>query len=395
MLPEIRKQFNAQYSDAKYKDMLAFIENSYPGTLEFRIAETPVFFSCDLTKQLIDASEKMVDVIIRPDFMEKTSRAIPANAFVPGKEGHPHFIAFDFGICTDENGNLVPRLIELQGFPTLFGFQELLGIAYNKFFSMPKGFSMYFNNHTHDSYVQLLKNVIVGSYAPEEVVLMDVKPEQQKTRIDFHVIHEYLGIPIVDFYEIYAEGNRLYYERDGRKIYIKRIFNRLIFDDLHKQSDKPTFDIQKEYDVEWITHPNWFYRISKFTLPFLPFDFVPHTQFVSELKQIPDDLQNYVLKPLFSFSGMGVIIDVTPQDIEQIPDKENWILQRKVTYAPAVASPEGGVQCEVRMIYLWEDGKLRPEPALNLMRMSRGKMIGVRYNKDFNWVGATMGFFQS
>lgn len=395
MIPEIRKHFNTLYTDEKYRNMLHFIESTYPGTLEFRIAETPVFFSKELTQQLIEASEKMVDVITAPDFREKTNRAIPANAFVPGPEGRPHYIAFDFGICTDENGKLVPRLIELQGFATLFGFQEFLGISYTKYFDIPEGFTMYFNGHDHNSYVKLLKEVIIGACAPEEVVLMDVKPDQQKTRIDFHVIQQYLGIPIVDFYEIRADGKKLYYERNGERKYIKRIFNRLIFDDLHKQTEAPSFDIQQEYDVEWITHPNWFYRISKFTLPFLPFDFVPHTQFVSELKSIPHDLQNYVLKPLFSFSGMGVIIDVTPADIKQIPDKENWILQRKVQYAPAIYSPEGGVQCEIRMIYFWEDGKARPEPALNLMRMSRGKMIGVRYNKDFNWVGATMGFFES
>jgi hypothetical protein len=394
MIPKIREAFNAGYNEEKYKQFLEHIENRYPGQLAFRIAETPVFFDKELTRKLIDASEKIVDVVVDPGFMQQSQGAIPQQCFVPGHEGHPHYMAFDFAICKDEDGSLTPKLIELQGFATLFGFQEFLGRMYARYFSMPDDFTMYFNGHSHESYIDLLKRVIVGNNKPENVVLMDLKPALQKTRIDFHIMAEYLNIPIVDFYEIKAEGKKLYYEREGNKIYIHRIFNRLIFDDLQQQTQTPSFDILKEYDIEWITHPNWFYRISKFTLPYLNFDFVPYTQFVSALKEYPENLQDYVLKPLYSFSGQGVIIDVTAKDIDDIKDKENWILQRKVKYEPVVHTPEGGVQCEIRMIYFWEEGKPRPEPTLNLMRMSRGKMIGVRYNKDFNWVGASMGFFQ-
>ncbi len=394
MIPKIREEFNAGYNEIKYNELLQFIESNYPKQLEFRVAETPVFFDKELTQKLISASEKIVDVITAPDFIQQSERAIPPQCFVPGKEGRPHFMAFDFGICKDENGKLTPKLIELQGFATLFGFQEFLGRTYASYYSTTDEFTMYFINHKHKTYIELLQKVILGKFKPENVVLMDVKPASQKTRIDFQIMQTYLGIPIVDFYDIYSEGKDLYYVSEGKKIPIHRIFNRLIFDDLHQQNQPPTFDIFKEYNVEWITHPNWFYRISKYTLPFLNFDFVPHTQFVSELKNYPTDLENYVLKPLYSFSGQGVIIDVTAKDIDDVMDKENWILQRKVKYEPAVHTPEGGVQCEIRMIYFWEDDKPRPEPALNLMRLSRGKMIGVRYNKDFNWVGASMGFFE-
>lgn len=393
MIPEIREAFNRQFSDTAYAALLEDIQSKYPNQLEFRVGETPVFFDKALTQKLIDASEKIVDVVMQPEFMEQSERAIPPAYFVPGNEGRPHYMAFDFAICK-EGGTLTPKLIELQGFATLFGFQEYLGKVYEQYYNMPAGFSMYFKGHDHASYFALLKKVILGKYQPSEVVLMDVKPEIQKTRIDFHIMHHELGIPIVDFYEIKSEGKNLFYERDGKKHRIQRIFNRLIFDDLQQQKETPSFSLFNEYDVEWITHPNWFYRISKFTLPFLNFDFVPHTSFVSDLKEYPADLENYVLKPLYSFSGQGVIIDVTQNDLDAVEDKQNWILQRKVKYEPVVLSPEGGVQCEIRMIYFWEDDKLRPEPALNLMRLSRGKMIGVRYNRDFSWVGASMGFFE-
>ncbi len=394
MIPEIRSAFNAGYSEQKYNELLAFIESAYPGQLEFRVAETPVFFDKELTAKLIDASDKIVDTIIAPGFMEESRNAIPSSCFVPGNESRPHYMAFDFGICKDQDGQLVPRLIELQGFATLFGFQEFLGRAYERFFKMPEDFTMYFNGYSHDTYIDLLKRIILGHHHPENVVLMDVKPGVQKTRIDFQIMKDYLGIPVVDYFEIVAEGKKLYYTREGKKIPIHRIFNRLIFDDLQQQTQTPSFDIFKEYDLEWITHPNWFYRISKYTLPYLKFDFVPETEFVSKLKEYPGDLENYVLKPLYSFSGQGVIIDVTTKDLDELKDKESWILQRKVKYEPVISTPEGDVQCEIRMIYFWDDAKSRPEPALNLMRMSRGKMIGVRYNKDFNWVGATMGFFR-
>jgi hypothetical protein len=394
MIPSARKEYNAQFSDEKYQAFLRAIELAYPGQLDFRVSETPVFFDAEMKGKLIGASEKIVDMIVGENFKSLSEPGIPKDCFVPGPEGRPHFLAFDYGICRNEDGSLGPKLIELQGFATLFGFQDFLGRMFEKYFNLPEGFTMYFGGLDHESYKALLREVIVGDRDPEKVVLMDIKPELQKTRIDFAIISDYIGIPIVDYYEIKAEGRNLFYERNGKKIKIEKIFNRLIFDDLKKQDQSPGFDLQKEYDIEWITHPNWFYRVSKYTLPFLNFDFVPHTEFLNRLKNIPGDLENYVLKPLYSFSGMGVKIDVSEKDIEEIPDKENWILQRKVKYEPVIASPEGGVQCEIRIIYFWEPGKPRPEPALNLMRLSRGKMIGIRYNKDFNWVGASMGFFE-
>lgn len=223
---------------------------------------------------------------------------------------------------------------------------------------------------------------------------MDINAPEQKTMIDFKATQQLLQIPILSFGDLKSNGKQLYYEKEGQKIQIKRIYNRLIFDELETIShwEENHVDIRKDFDVEWITHPNWFYRISKYLLPFLKSDAVPEAHFLSSIKTIPHDLENYVLKPLYSFAGQGVIIDVTAQDIAAIKDPENWILQKKVKYQPVISSPDGQVKCEIRLMYLWPDGDEKPTLATNLVRLSRGKMIGVRYNEDFTWVGSTVAF---
>ena len=223
---------------------------------------------------------------------------------------------------------------------------------------------------------------------------MDVNAPSQKTAIDFYITQNMLGIPVVSLGDLKQDGKQLYYEINGKKKFIKRIYNRLIFDEI--DNDPTIFDkvvdIRQPLDVEWITHPNWFYRISKFTMPFLTGDYIPKTQFLHQLSAIPADLENYVLKPLFSFAGQGVIIDVSENDIKTIKDPENWILQEKVNYEPVVQAPDDGVKVEIRLLYLWPNGDDKPTLAINLARLSRGKMIGVRYNKDFDWVGGTLAF---
>jgi hypothetical protein len=251
------------------------------------------------------------------------------------------------------------------------------------------------SGYDKESYIQLLKDIIVGDLDSKNVILLEIFPEQQKTRIDFYATENLLGIKTVCLTKLIAEGNKLYYDNNGEKTEIKRIYNRLIFDDLEKQENLGSIvDLSKEYDVEWLPHPNWFYRISKFTLPFIRNEYVPKTYFLSELKQVPDDLENYVLKPLFSFAGMGVVIDVKKEDIEAVKDPENWILQQKVKYADVVQTPDVPAKAEIRLFYFWKKEWSRPKAVHNLARLSKGKMIGTRYNKDKEWVGGSVAFFE-
>jgi hypothetical protein len=397
MVPSARATFNANFTEEKYQSLLADLQNGISSPIGFRIAETPIFVDADFRDKLISAGDDIIATILRPDFKELTQNAIPERWNIPNENNHAHFIALDFGICKDEEGNLVPKLIEMQGFPSLFGFQAYIGEQYFKTYDLSEDdWTVYFSNLNKGSYLELLRRTIIGPHQPDEVVLMDVNAYDQKTNIDFFVTQEYLGIPIVSLQDLKQVDDQLYYQQKGTLKKIKRIYNRLIFDEIENNDQllREVVDLRQPLDVEWVTHPNWFYRISKYTMPFLKGEFIPKSCFLNKLSTIPVDLNNYVLKPLFSFAGQGVIIDVNQADIDNITDPQNWILQEKVTYEPAIKSPDGGVKAEIRLLYLWPDTDAKPTLAINLARLSRGKMIGVRYNKDFDWVGGNIAFIQ-
>jgi hypothetical protein len=398
MVPALRKAFNAAFTRLRYENFLADLNSRYPGAIEFRIAETPVFVPAFFATKLLEACEYIVDLILDPSFKEWTARAIPPDDQVPNENAHPHFLAFDFGVCDDGHGGWQPQLIEMQGFASLYGFQVYYPETLRRHFHIPENYSQFLNGFDHQSYLDLLRDVIVGDCTPEQVILLEIKPHQQKTRIDFYCTQDYLGITPVCLTELIREGRQLFYlhPATGKKTHIRRIYNRVIFDELHtaaRQFGKEAVDIRQDFDVEWVTHPNWFYRVSKFTLPFLRHPYVPPTYFLNQLKQPPADLENYVLKPLFSFAGQGVIIDPAPADLE-VKDPENWILQQKVKYADLIPTPDIPAKTEIRIMYLWKDNAPRPVPAINLARLSKGKMIGVNFNKDKEWVGGSVGFFE-
>lgn len=394
MNPSARKTYNANFSEKKYKSFLKNLNKDLPQPVGFRVAETPIFLTAGFRDKLIRAGNDIIETILQPNFKEFTEKAIPQKWCVASENDHPHFIALDFGVCKDKMGNIIPKLIELQGFPSLYGFQVSLADNFRDSFDISDDWGIYFSGLDKASYIDLLKKTIIGPYQPDEVILMDVNAPEQKTSVDFYITEKYIGTPVVSLNDLIKEGNQLFYMAGDEKKQVKRIYNRLIFDEIDNDPDifNKVVDIRQSLDVEWITHPNWFYRISKFTMPFLSGDYVPKTQFLSHLNEIPHDLENYVLKPLFSFAGQGVIIDVTKNDIGAIKDPENWILQKKVNYEPVVQAPDGGVKAEIRLLYLWPNGDEKPTLAINLARLSRGKMIGVRYNKDFDWVGGTVAF---
>lgn len=397
MIKPLRDQFNSTFSQEAYEKLLADIQHSHPGQLEFRVAETPIFLPKDFTKQLLSTCEYILDEILDPSLMQETERSIPHQFRIPGQENHPTFIAFDFGICENKKGDWEPQLIELQGFPSLFAYEVLLDDLVRKHFDIPEGFSCYLSGLDRSSYLNLFNQLLKGEYSPDEVILLELYPDKQKTRIDFSCTEKYTGIKAVCLTELLVEGTQLYYERAGKKTRIKRIYNRLIFDELHQQP--PVIQqllglLQQELDVEWVIHPHWFYRISKFLLPLLRHPFVPKTYFLNEVQQLPKDLQQYVLKPLFSFAGQGVIIDLKEEDLQQIPDPKNWILQQKVNYASFIPTPDEPAKAEIRIFYWWPKGAARPIPVNNLGRMSKGKMIGTRYNKDRTWVGGNCFYFE-
>lgn len=395
MVSSIRKAFNEQFSIKKYHAFLAEINDLFPGAIEFRLAETPVFVPKTLTEKMISACESIIDLITNPAFMELTATSIPKIDKVGGAYGYPQMIAFDFGICLNKEGNLEPQLIEMQGFPSLFAFQVIYPDILKRHFNIPSSYTHYLGGHDRNSYTQLFREIILSNHQPENVILLEVKPHEQKTRVDFYSTRELTGIEPVCITDLIKDGTELFYKLNGKKTKVKRIYNRVIFDELNARDDLGTIpDIRAELDVEWVPHPDWFYRISKYTLPFINHPFVPETFFLNELKQLPANLQDFVLKPLFSFAGQGVVIDIKYEDIDNINDPHNWILQRKVNYADVIQTPDIPAKAEIRIMYLWSENASRPEPAINLARLSKGKMIGTRYNKDKEWVGGSVAYFE-
>lgn len=390
-----RNQFNANFSTDKYQSLLNAITSDFNYQVTFRIGETPFFIPDSLKEQLIEASNQVIDFIKRDDFLALTNRALELNRKVPNEDKHTTFLAIDFGIC-EEDGQIVPKLIEVQGFPSLFNFQYNLAEKFVSYYPFLSGLTPFFNNLSKQEYLQLIEEAICNHHPKENVVLLEIEPQKQNTQIDFMYCERDFGIPTVCVTDVIKKGKQLFYtSSEGRETQIKRIYNRVIFDELDLRADlQLNFDFSDDLDVEWAGHPNWFFRISKFILPYLKGKYFIDTTLLSDLKEIPSDLENYVLKPLFSFSGTGVIFHVKKEDIEAVKEKDLYILQKKVNYKPVIQSPDGKVKAEVRLLAVWKKDAPSPTLVTNLVRLSRGEMIGVKFNKDKDWVGGTVGMFE-
>ncbi len=396
MISQLREAYNAAFTEAQYTDFLHYIYGLYNHKPPFRIGETPVFMPDDFRDKLLQACDDIVDVIVRPDFKQITEGSMKPEHRVPNEDEHPTFLVVDFGVCEGNEGELVPKLIEMQGFPSLYFFQNDLAEGYKKTFEdIPSNMTPLFEGLNTEGYLNLMREVIVGDSNPKNVVLLEVEPEKQNTLVDFFGTAKHLGIKILCLTKVIKQGRQLFYKNDeGVLIHIQKIYNRVIFDELDKRPDLTFgFNFTDDLDVEWIGHPNWFFRISKYTLPFLNSPFIPKTFFLDKLTDYPTDLENYVLKPLFSFSGQGVKINITQKDLDEVHDRSNHILQEKVNYVAALKTPTEPAKIEIRMLLVWKKEWMRPKIVNNLIRLSKGIMVGVRYNKDKDWVGASVGFF--
>lgn len=397
MIRDLRKGYNQSFTAEKYNSFLESLESAHGHMPTFRIAESPIFIPEDLKQKLMQACRDIQKVIKRPDFKELTKDAIKKAVLrVPDEDEHTLFLQMDFGISLDKEGRLHPQLIELQGFPSLYFFQILLSESYKKHFDIPEDLTTYPEGGNTEEYVELLKKVILGDSAPENVILLEVEPEKQNTAIDFYVTAHYLGIKILCITDLKKKGRELYYlDEEGKKVKVERIYNRVIFDELDQRDDlEREFYFKDEVDVEWVGHPNWFFRISKYILPLFDSQYVPKTYYLEDLEEYPEDLENYVLKPLYSFAGSGIQLDVTAEELDKIKDRENYILQKKVEYAPVIETPSEPAKCEIRMMMVWEKDQPEGRVVNNLVRLTKGRMVGVKFNKNKDWVGASVGFFR-
>ena len=404
MIASIRQKFNAAFTEEAYQKYLAFINTPFPGALDFSVAETPIFINKDFTEKLLSTGDYVNQVIQSKSFKSITEPSLKNVPLFPKESALPKCIVMDFAIAMNEHNELVPALIELQGFPSLFAYEILQDECLRKTYTIPEGYSPYLNGYTKEKYLLHLETILNGDTLIDpkknpnkHTVLLEILPHQQKTRIDFYCTEKYFNIPIVCITEIFVEEKQLFYERACKKIKIDRIYNRIVLDELKNQTkeiqDKGAL-LWSDLDIEWVSHPHHFFRISKFLLPFLKHTYIPKAQFLDQLTSIPTALDKYILKPLFSFAGQGVIIDISADDISNIKDPSSWILQEKVEYANCIKTPTGPAKAELRLFYFWDESKQQYIATMNLARLSKGKMIGVNYNKNKQWVGGSLAYFE-
>jgi hypothetical protein len=389
--PQLRSQFNADFSAEKYAALVRCVNETEKWPADFRISETPIFLTDEFTDKVVAAAEEIVARVQTPEFVQHSETAIPPGLEVPRESVHPNFVVVDFGICT-EGGRLVPRLIELQAFPSLFGFQLFILHCMRKAYpAIPRDWTSSFGGIKDDAYVEILRRTIIADAQPENVVLLEIEPEKQKTRIDFAATETILGIRSVCLTNVKKNGRQLFYERDGREVRIERIYNRVIFDELIRRPDlNPPFRFQDELDVTWVGHPNWYFRISKHSLPFLKTAQTSPAYFADKFPA-DEAIDDYVLKPLYSFAGLGVDMEPTREKLSALEKPHEWILQKKVQYAQFVPTPDGPKsKAEIRMMFVWPEKDAAPTLVNNLVRMSQGKMMGVNFNKEKTWVGSSI-----
>ena len=404
MIPSLRQQFNDNFTPDKYQEFLRRIDDLCGTHVQFRLCETPCFFPKELLDRMArDGQELIRQLVDNPEYGKKSDEAVPAEFKVRNEPPHPMFVQVDFGLVRDASGELQPKLVELQAFPSLYAYQGPLADAYIDVYGMntpasgfrlptPGRIKYLLSGLETDSYYLLLQRAIVGSHDPENVILMEIHPLEQKTLPDFLLTQTILGVRPVDIVDIRKEGSRLYYERGGKRIPIRRIYNRTIVDELERKQVRLNFDWRDDLDVEWAGHPNWYFRISKFSIPYLKHASVPKTWFLDRLTEIPRDLENYALKPLYSFAGLGVVIAPKKEDIAAIPAEKRpfYILQERMQFEPVIDTPFGGAKAEVRVMYIWLE---ELTPVLTIIRMGRGLMMGVDHNKNMEWVGASAGLY--
>src|SRR5271169_2891837 len=393
MIPSLRQQFNENFTPEKYQTFLRRVDNACGTHVQFRLSETPCFFPKPLIDQMASDGQDLIRQLVdNPAYIAKSNAAVPAEFKVPNEPSHPMFVQVDFGLVRDSHGELQPKLVELQAFPSLYAYQGPLAEAYIGVYGLDRRLNYFLSGLDTASYRELLGRAIVGAHDPENVILMEIHPQEQKTLPDFLLTEKMLGVRTVDIEAIKKHGSQLYYERNGGRVPIRRIYNRTIVDELQRKQVKLGFDWRDDLDVEWAGHPNWYFRISKFSIPYLRHESVPKTWFLDRLERIPDDLQNYALKPLYSFAGLGVVIAPKKEDIEAIPAEKRaeYILQERLHFEPVIETPFGGTKAEVRVMYVWQE---ELKAVLTIIRMGRGLMMGVDHNKNMEWVGASAGLW--
>ncbi len=391
MIAALREAFNREFRPEAYEQFLRELGAKAGTPIAFRVCETPCFLPRALLDQMVEYGRDLVlQLVDSPEYLRASDVTVPTQYNVANEPPRPMFLQVDFGLVRNPMGEVEPKLVELQAFPSLYAYQPVLAEQYIESFRLSADLGIYLGGYNRLSYQQQMRDLIVAGHDPENVILLELNPEKQKTLCDFLVAEKDLGIAIVNILRLRKRGERLYYVKAGREIPVHRIYNRCIADELEREHVVLPVDLTQPLDVEWAGHPNWYYRISKFSIPYLQHACVPRTWLLDGETTVPGDNENYLLKPLYSFAGKGIQFAPTQADVDAIPLEQRhlYMLQERMHFAPVIDTPQGGTQVEIRIMYVWpEGGELRP--VLPLLRMGRGMMMGVDHNRDLAWVGGS------
>jgi len=432
VIPALRRDFNARFRPETFRTMLHSLDAVARTHIAFPVAETPCFFPSSMLDEMarigIDLTLQLVN---NPAYLARSLAAIPEPWRAADQNSHPHFLTADFGLVREDSGRLAPRLVEMQAFPSVFAFQWAASEAYRSAFSLDPSLRYLLGGLDQAQFWKLLARTIVAGHDPQTVVLIDVDPAHQKTLPDFHITADHLGIRIVDIAALEtldpapdspSQLPRLGYRAKGRLIPIRRIYNRAIVDELVRRQIPLQFGYRQPFDVEWAGHPNWYFHVSKFSIPFLDHPAVPPAVFLDDWfrssaggsksacgpkesargpkndarDRLPSSRDRLILKPLYSFAGQGILFAPTDDQLAAIPpaQRHHYLLQERVTFEPVIDTPFGPTQAEIRILYVWPDqGNLTP--LISLVRLGRGQMMGVDHNRGQSWVGASAAFSPS
>jgi len=398
MIPHLRRAFNQNFTSEKYRNLLSALNRRSGTEVKFRVAETPCFFPKRLLEAMAEDGRLLIHQLLESrEYQKQSDVTIPREFNVPNESKRPMFLQVDFGLTRNQQNQIEPKLVELQAFPSLYAYQPVLTEQYCDIYGIDPRAHSFLSGLDFDRYRQMLCQAIVAGHAPENVILLEIDPLEQKTLPDFLLTKELCNIETVNVLDLSKQGRSLYYETRGRRVRVERIYNRMIVEEVMRKGIELPFDLRDELDVEWAGHPNWYFRISKFSIPFLKHECVPRTWFLDEItpSSLPNERENYLLKPLYSFAGTGIKFAPTDEDIAAIPPQQRhqYIIQERIWFTPVIDTPHGMTQAEIRIMYIWLDPDPQPTPVLTLVRMGRGKMMGVDHNRNLEWVGGSAGLW--
>ncbi len=269
MLEALQRRYTTEnYTEERYKTFLKDLDASLGTTIEFRVCEMPLFLSSTFARKLEEAAVSILLECITPEYLDYAKPSLEARYTVPNQHPHPLFGIVDFAVTKNADGEYEPKLIELQGFPSLYGFQFFYSQKAIQHFNLDPRLYYILSGKTPDEYLATLRKNLLNGHDKENVVLMELTPDKQKTLPDFLATEQLTGVRAVDICSLKKEGRKLLYERDGKWIPIHRIFNRAIIDELDDAKAVIPFDWRDDLDVEWAGHPNWYFLISKYSMPF-------------------------------------------------------------------------------------------------------------------------------